>query len=179
MNILVTGSLDHVVRIWNPYVQAKPMAVLQGHATGVIGVKIHEGLVQVFSYSKDAVSNFIVMFQGLEFRITTPLVFNTKCLTMNIFMQKVIKVWDIKEHSCLQTVVLKFPSSIHGRMPEHGTFPMHMQPAPHNALLVTCNDYIGMLKLGHTSQPKNLDAVTHDSQLCGAIYNKTFKQVDL
>lgn len=94
-------------------------------------------------------------------------------------MQKVIKVWDIKEHSCLQTVVLKFPSSIHGRMPEHGTFPMHMQPAPHNALLVTCNDYIGMLKLGHTSQPKNLDAVTHDSQLCGAIYNKTFKQVDL
>ncbi|XP_048762594.2 WD repeat-containing protein on Y chromosome-like isoform X3 [Ostrea edulis] len=143
LNILVTGSLDHVVRIWNPYVTAKPMAVLQGHATGVIGVKIHEGLVQVFSYSKDAV----------------------------------IKVWDIKEHSCLQTVVLKFPSSIHGRMPEHGTFPIHMQPAPHNAVLVTCNDYLGMLKLGHTSQPKNLDAVTHDSQLCGAIYNKTFKQV--
>lgn len=56
LNILVTGSLDHVVRIWNPYVTAKPMAVLQGHATGVIGVKIHEGLVQVFSYSKDAVS---------------------------------------------------------------------------------------------------------------------------
>nr|XP_022317228.1 WD repeat-containing protein on Y chromosome-like isoform X7 [Crassostrea virginica] len=143
LNILVTGSLDHMVRIWNPYVPSKPMAVLQGHATGVIGVKIHEGLVQVFSYSKDAV----------------------------------IKVWDIKEHACLQTVVLKFPSSIHGRMPEHGTFPMHMQPGPHNALLVTCNDYIGMLKLGHTSQPKNLDAVTHDSQLCGAIYNKTFKQV--
>ncbi|XP_062601746.1 WD repeat-containing protein on Y chromosome-like isoform X1 [Saccostrea cucullata] len=143
LNIMVTGSLDHMVRIWNPYVTSKPMAVLQGHATGVIGVKIHEGLVQVFSYSKDAV----------------------------------IKVWDIKEHSCLQTVVLKFPSSIHGRMPEHGTFPMHMQPAPHNALLVTCNDYIGMLKLGNISQPKNLDAVTHDSQLCGAIYNKTFKQI--
>ena len=95
-----------------------------------------------------------------------------------IFFIQVIKVWDIKEHACLQTVVLKFPSSIHGRMPEHGTFPMHMQPGPHNALLVTCNDYIGMLKLGHTSQPKNLDAVTHDSQLCGAIYNKTFKQVE-
>lgn len=76
-------------------------------------------------------------------------------------------------------MVLKFPSSIHGRMPEHGTFPIHMQPAPHNAVLVTCNDYLGMLKLGHTSQPKNLDAVTHDSQLCGAIYNKTFKQVSI
>lgn len=122
------------------------------------------------------------MFHGIEFRITTLLFYGHKVaknLTMNIFIQQVMKVWDIKEHSCLQTVVLKFPSSIHGRMPEHGTFPMHMQPAPHNALLVTCNDYIGMLKLGHTSQPKNLDAVTHDSQLCGAIYNKTFKQVNL
>ena len=66
LNILVTGSLDHMVRIWNPYVPSKPMAVLQGHATGVIGVKIHEGLVQVFSYSKDAVryvSCIIIMFR--------------------------------------------------------------------------------------------------------------------
>lgn len=66
------------------------MAVLQGHATGVIGVKIHEGLVQVFSYSKDAVSNFIVMFQGLEFRITTctPLVFEHKVFNNEYFYAK-------------------------------------------------------------------------------------------
>ena len=38
---------------------SKPIAVLQGHSTGVIGVKIHEGLMQVFSYSKDAVSCII------------------------------------------------------------------------------------------------------------------------
>lgn len=56
LNILVTGSLDHCIRLWNPYVTSKPMAVLEGHSTGVIGVKIHEGLMQVFSYSKDAVS---------------------------------------------------------------------------------------------------------------------------
>lgn len=36
------------------------MAVLEGHSTGVIGVKIHEGLMQVFSYSKDAVSNSVI-----------------------------------------------------------------------------------------------------------------------
>lgn len=64
------------------------MAVLQGHATGVIGVKIHEGLVQVFSYSKDAVSNVIVMFQGLEFRITTPLVFEHKVFNNEYFYAK-------------------------------------------------------------------------------------------
>ena len=56
LNILVTGSLDHAIRLWNPYVTSKPIATLQGHATGVIGVKIHEALMQVFSYSKDAVS---------------------------------------------------------------------------------------------------------------------------
>ncbi|KAL4240997.1 hypothetical protein ACF0H5_001776 [Mactra antiquata] len=143
LNILVTGSLDHCIRLWNPYVPSKPMAVLEGHGTGVIGVKIHEGLMQVFSYSKDAV----------------------------------VKVWDIKEHAILQTVVLKFPSSIHGRMPEHGQFPIHLQPSPQSSLLVTCNDYIGLLKLGRTSIPMSETVNTHDTQLCCAIYNPVFKQV--
>ena len=60
LNILATGSLDHCIRLWNPYVTAKPMATLEGHGTGVIGVKLHEGLMQVFSYSKDAVSIYIL-----------------------------------------------------------------------------------------------------------------------
>lgn len=55
LNILVTGSADHQVRVWNPYVTHKPVAVLSGHATGVIGVMVHEGFRHVFSYSKDVV----------------------------------------------------------------------------------------------------------------------------
>ncbi|PVD39372.1 hypothetical protein C0Q70_02002 [Pomacea canaliculata] len=144
LNILVTGSADHQVRVWNPYVTHKPVAVLSGHATGVIGVMVHEGFRHVFSYSKDVV----------------------------------IKVWDIKEHTCLQTVILKFPSSLHGRVPDHGQFPIHLQPSPHDALLVTCNDYIGLLKLGRVEQqPLNTMPTTHDTQLCCAIYNTFFKQV--
>ncbi|KAK7112140.1 cilia- and flagella-associated protein 337-like isoform X2 [Littorina saxatilis] len=144
LSILVTGSMDHLVRVWNPYVPHKPVAILAGHATGVIGVAIHEGLLQVFSYSKDAV----------------------------------IKVWDIKEHTILQSVILQFPSSLHSRMPDHGQFPLHLQPSPHDALLVTCNDYIGMLKLGRVDPPSaKTMATTHDTQLCSAIYNTFFKQV--
>ncbi|XP_076443223.1 cilia- and flagella-associated protein 337-like isoform X3 [Babylonia areolata] len=144
LSLLVTGSADHHVRLWNPYVPNKPVAVLTGHATGVIGVAIHEGFLQVFSYSKDAV----------------------------------IKVWDVKEHLLLQTVILQFPSSLHARMPEHGQFPLHLQPSPHDALLVSCNDYIGMLKLGRPEPPSsNAMPVTHDTQLCCAIYNTFFKQV--
>ena len=56
LNILVTGTADHLVRLWNPYVTNKPIAKLQGHAIGIIDVKIYEPLAQIFSYSKDAVS---------------------------------------------------------------------------------------------------------------------------
>ena len=67
LNTLVTGSLDHTIKLWNPYVTSKPVALLQGHATGVIGVKVHEGLMQVFSYSKDAVSFFLFFLACVDF----------------------------------------------------------------------------------------------------------------
>ncbi|XP_064614731.1 WD repeat-containing protein on Y chromosome-like [Liolophura sinensis] len=144
LNLLVTGSSDHYVRLWNPYVTSKPVAILTGHATGVIDVVIHEDLNQVFSYSKAAV----------------------------------LKVWDIKEHTCVQTVVVKFPSSIHGRMPEHGQFPLHLERRPQlSCLLLTCNDYVGQLKLGKRPAPASFMPVTHDTQLCSAVYNPLFKQV--
>eukprot|EP00058_Branchiostoma_floridae_P018136 XP_002603625.1 hypothetical protein BRAFLDRAFT_126931 [Branchiostoma floridae] len=55
MNIIVTGSSDHRVRLWNPYVTSKPITVLSGHHTTIIDVKLFEPMNQVFSYSKDAV----------------------------------------------------------------------------------------------------------------------------
>ena len=66
LNLVITGSLDHTVRVWNAYVSSKPVATLEGHATGVIGCKVHEGLLQVFTYSKDAVSG-ILIFEGSLF----------------------------------------------------------------------------------------------------------------
>ena len=54
--IIATGGVDHVVRLWDPYVTFKPVAILKGHQACVIDVAIHEELSQVFSYSKDGVS---------------------------------------------------------------------------------------------------------------------------
>ncbi|XP_065065751.1 WD repeat-containing protein on Y chromosome-like isoform X2 [Rhopilema esculentum] len=51
--ILATGGVDHVVRLWDPYVTFKPVAILKGHQASVIDVAVHPGLSQVFSYSKD------------------------------------------------------------------------------------------------------------------------------
>ncbi|BFZ18007.1 hypothetical protein BsWGS_21047 [Bradybaena similaris] len=143
LNLLATGSGDHIVRLWNPYVTHSPVAILSGHVTGVIGVVLHEQFKQVFSYSKDAV----------------------------------IKVWDTREHTCLQTIFLKFPSSLHGRIPEHGQSPIHLQEPPHSALVVTCNDYIASLRLGRPEEGTAHTETTHDTQLCCAIYNKLLKQV--
>ena len=56
LNLLVTGSSDHIVRVWNPYVTSRPVAMLTGHAVGVVDVAIHEPLSLILSYSKDAVS---------------------------------------------------------------------------------------------------------------------------
>ena len=57
MNWLVTGGLDHLVRVWSPYVTSKAVAILHGHHMSVQGVKFYEALDQLFSYSRDCVSH--------------------------------------------------------------------------------------------------------------------------
>jgi WD40 repeat protein len=109
----VTGSADHLVRLWNPYCPQKPTTLLQGHVTGVLAVKIYFDLGKMFSYSKDAT----------------------------------LKVWDTNDQVCLQTLSLKFPSALFGRLPEHGSFPISLLAAPANVLLITCTDYIAKLRL--------------------------------
>ncbi|KAM3922899.1 cilia- and flagella-associated protein 337-like [Leptodactylus fuscus] len=55
LNLLVTGGLDHKVRLWNQYVPSRPTAVLLEHTTSIIDVAIYKPLNQIFSYSKDSV----------------------------------------------------------------------------------------------------------------------------
>ena len=57
VNTLLTGSVDHTVRVWNPYVPSKPIAVLEGHHLGIVDVKIHPHLGMAFSLAKDNVSS--------------------------------------------------------------------------------------------------------------------------
>nr|XP_006814776.1 PREDICTED: WD repeat-containing protein on Y chromosome-like [Saccoglossus kowalevskii] len=143
LNIIATGNVDHYVRLWNPYVTEKPVAILRGHQMAVADIVIHEELEMVYSYCKDAI----------------------------------VKVWDIKEHTCLQTVTIKFPCIQNARMPEFGPFSLHLQPMPVNSLIVCCGDYISSLKMGKAEPKKTKQATTHATQLCCALYNSHFKQV--
>ncbi|KAG6936914.1 WD repeat-containing protein on Y chromosome-like [Chelydra serpentina] len=88
----------------------------------------------------------------------------------------VLKVWDIFSQACLQTLALKFPCVQPEQTLEQGDFPfLLIQQSPH-LLLVSCADYIGLLKLTHVSPEEEMLA-THDAPLCGALYNTFFHQV--
>ena len=66
LNVICTGGVDHAVRLWNPYVTAKPVAIMKGHQSFIIDLAIHEALEQVFSYDKDGVSKKLTsMFRAV------------------------------------------------------------------------------------------------------------------
>ena len=62
LNVICTGGVDHAVRLWNPYVTVKPVAIMKGHQSSIIDLAIHEALEQVFSYDKDGVRHLTSRF---------------------------------------------------------------------------------------------------------------------
>ena len=54
-NFLVTGGMDKLVRIWNPYILSKPAAVLVGHNTSIVDIIANEKDSQIISLSTDKV----------------------------------------------------------------------------------------------------------------------------
>lgn len=145
LEALATGTTDYMVRLWNPYVPAKPTALLEGHYSGIIDVAIYEPLAQVLSYSRDAI----------------------------------LKVWDLKDHTCLQTIILKFPTSMNGHVPEHGPFPfmLHHGSGHNSCLIIACNDYMAELRFGIHAKQKDNMPITHTAPLCTAVYNPFFEEV--
>lgn len=52
-NVLVTGGMDRVIRLWNPYLPSRPVARLRGHNAPVFLVKIVEEDDRLFSISAE------------------------------------------------------------------------------------------------------------------------------
>jgi WD40 repeat protein len=52
-NVLVTGGMDRVIRLWNPYLPSRPVARLRGHNAPVFLVKIAVEDNRLFSISSD------------------------------------------------------------------------------------------------------------------------------
>ncbi|XP_052794800.1 WD repeat-containing protein on Y chromosome-like [Mya arenaria] len=52
-NIIVTGGMDRIVRLWNPYVPGKPTAMLRGHSAPIFFLFVAEEENRIFSISTD------------------------------------------------------------------------------------------------------------------------------
>ncbi|XP_072043758.1 LOW QUALITY PROTEIN: cilia- and flagella-associated protein 337-like [Amphiura filiformis] len=141
LNVLVTGSLDHTVRVWNPYLEDKPVAFLIGHMMAVVAVVLNVDYAHVYSFSKDGY----------------------------------IKVWDLRDYTCIQTVLVRFPPLTNAHSPEYG--PVCMYAQSNRALIACCGDYIATLRLGRIENNNRDMPITHNAQLCGAMYNSNFRQI--
>lgn len=51
-NIIATGGMDYLIRIWNPYVNSKPVVVLKGHCKPVTHIVINSSRGQIVSIDK-------------------------------------------------------------------------------------------------------------------------------
>ena len=51
-NIIVTGGMDYLVRVWNPYVNSKAIVILKGHSKPVTHVVINSSKNQIISIDK-------------------------------------------------------------------------------------------------------------------------------
>lgn len=54
MNLIISGSINHQVCLWNPYVVTKPVGLLVGHMAPIVQIAINkEDKNQAISFSKD------------------------------------------------------------------------------------------------------------------------------
>ncbi|XP_074867987.1 EF-hand calcium-binding domain-containing protein 8 [Carettochelys insculpta] len=137
MNVLVTGGLDRLVRIWNPFVTNSPITLMKGHVTAVTHVIVNGKRNTIISISKD----------------------------------KNIRVWDLLDHFCLQ--------SIPGRSISVGNCPIvDACYSPLNNMLICTTSSIGIL-YGEVKfmETTNSEVTSHEQPLCTALYNRNFKQV--
>lgn len=50
---IITGGLDHIIRIWNPRIMSRPIGILTGHHSPIVSITARETIGQIISLSTD------------------------------------------------------------------------------------------------------------------------------
>lgn len=110
-NVLVTGGMDRVVRLWNPYLPLRPVARLRGHNAPVFLVKIAMEDDRLFSISTDKT----VLVSDDEINNKTKILFITRPIS---YCYKEKKSEVIRPFSSLESSSLTFHKPIELSMAE-------------------------------------------------------------
>ena len=85
-----------------------------------------------------------------------------------------LKSWDIKDHTCIQSVAIRLP--FNSKSLDHGAFPFFLPPKCLGTLVISIGDCFTELKLGASAYLKR-QSNTHSRPLCSALFNPSYKQV--
>lgn len=96
-------------------------------------------------------------------------------LFLNEWFPQVVKVWDLSEFNCLQTIPIKFPWLLNVKQPDYIQSAVVLHK--HQTLVIGFGDYLAQLKVGKAEELDRSIVLTHNTQLCCAIYNSVFQQV--
>lgn len=207
LEVLVTGSIDHLVRLWNPYVTSKPMAVLNAHSTAVLDVMVSSESGLVFSYSHDTVSLVpqvtICYCSSCVATICCVVLYSTQVLLSNTYIYtsamtsitsshdcsirlslkhthiQLLCAWDAYEQVLVQKIHVRFPFS--QRLPDYGPSVLTLHNSHIPTLVVVCNEYIAELKVGTVraglTAGEGVAVTSHTHSLLAAVYNPHLHQV--
>ena len=127
----------------------------------------------------------MLLLEGFLFHISWPLldcsVPSCSLQNKNMFLFstypffQMLCAWDIREHSLVQMVTVKFPFS--QRQPDFAPTVLSLLPSS-TALTITCNEYIAIYRLGLERSSRNtLYATSHSQPVTTALYDPYLHQV--
>ena len=135
-NLIVTGSRDCDIRVWNPYVATKSGTLLKGHKSSVTHIMVNSIEHQAVSISCD----------------------------------KNIRVWDLKDFTCKQ--------SIHGRnlsLGRNSITSAYLNTRSREMILGT--HQLGMLEPKNIVATNNRCVVSHSRPVTAVLYNPLFDEI--
>eukprot|EP00038_Savillea_parva_P003051 m.120454 g.120454 ORF g.120454 m.120454 type:complete len:1304 (+) comp11055_c0_seq1:218-4129(+) len=127
LNLVCTGGVDAIVRLWNPYITSRPLAVFRGHRDPIVRVALNPTFKQAISMSSS----------------------------------EVIKIWDVVERVCLNTLIDIFPHPEFWVRIPISAFVWHDMS---QSIIVTCSKELTILQL-HRDTDLMITNTTHECEV--------------
>ncbi|KAL4646983.1 WD repeat-containing protein 49-like [Arapaima gigas] len=158
LNLIATAGLDGRVLLWNPYVVSKPVGVLRGHVTSVVGVHFLPERKQLVSFSKDQVGGACVAGGVCGW---------VRAAADGAESPQVLRVWDVHHQLSVQRLAGVFPRTQECRTlllfhEERGRFFLTF-----NTLLTLLEDV----------KEAERQVTSHEHVVTCVLYNSVLKQV--